>query len=225
MAISKVVDGLDLASEDIPKHPCASCAYGKHQRLPFPTGRTRATYKGQLVHSDLCGPMEKPTPNGALYFALFIDDLSGYRFVSLIKNKSDASKCFMELINTIREETGNLVRTLRTDGGGEWSGTDFSMWLNKKGIKHETSSPHTPQQDGVSERGIRTITEGARSCLHDQQEILHEDGEVSRGANKLIREGHLPLYLWGEAVTFTVCTLNRVLNRVPITHYTLRSLA
>jgi hypothetical protein len=33
------------------------CAYGKHQRSPFPTDRIRAKYNGQLIHFDLCGPM------------------------------------------------------------------------------------------------------------------------------------------------------------------------
>ena len=212
----KAVEGLDLANTEIPSHPCASCSYGKHQRSTFPTGRNRANHTGQLIHSDLCGPMEKPTPNGASYFALFIDDFSGYRFIFLMKNKSEASKCFMQLINTIRGETGNLVRTLRTDGGGEWSGNEFSIWLNKKGIRHETSSPHTPQQDGVSERGIRTVTEGARSCLYDQEEPLDEN-EVSRKAGRLVRAGRLPTYLWGEAVIYTTYTLNRVICKATTT--------
>jgi hypothetical protein len=57
MASSGVVDGLDIASTVIPSEPCTGCAYGKHQRLKFPVGRVRATYTGQLIHSDLCGPM------------------------------------------------------------------------------------------------------------------------------------------------------------------------
>ena len=65
----------------------------------------------------------------------------------------------MELISVIRGETGNLVRTLRTDGGGEWANNVFAEWLTRKGIRHESSAPHTLEQDGVSERGIRTVTE------------------------------------------------------------------
>jgi hypothetical protein len=38
-----------------------------HRLLPSPDS-------GQLIHSDICGPMEKATPGGALYLALFIDD-------------------------------------------------------------------------------------------------------------------------------------------------------
>lgn len=71
----------------------------------------------------------------------------------------------MELIHVIRWETGNLIRALRTDNGGEYCYNEFEAWLIRKGIQHETSAPQTPQQDGVSEKGIRTIAEGANSSL------------------------------------------------------------
>ena len=179
MARSGIVEGLDLASTETPSEPCPGCQYGKHQRSPFPIGRKRATYSGQLIHSDICGPMEKATTGGALYFVLFIDDHSGMRFISLLRKKSEAAGKFMELIHTIRGETGNLVRTLRTDNGGEYGSNEFQTWLTHKGIKHETSAPYTPQQDGVSERGIRTVTEGARSCLHDCQQPSEPWGKQS----------------------------------------------
>ena len=196
MASSGVVDGLDIASAVIPSEPCTGCAYGKHQRLKFPVGRVRATYTGQLIHSDLCGPMEKATPNGARYFVLFIDDYSGWRFIFFLKHKSEAASKFMELINVLRGETGNLVRTLRTDGGGEWASNAFAEWLTRKGIRHESSAPHTPEQDGVSERGIRTITEGTRSCLYDDPIQSEPWGEqVASGTTDLIKDCRLPLYL------------------------------
>lgn len=222
MASSRAVDGLDLANTIVPSEPCTGCSYGKHQRHQFPIGRNRATYTGQLIHSDLCGPMERATPSGALYFVLFIDDYSGWRFIYFLRYKSDAASKFMELINVIRGETGNLVRTLRTDGGGEWSSNVFAEWLTRKGIRHESSAPHTPEQDGVSERGIRTVTEGARSCLYDLLVPSEQWGEqVSSGTAELIKDCRLPVYLWAEAANFTVYSLNRVLCKAssPITPF------
>ncbi len=156
--------------------------------------------------------MERASPNGALYFVLFIDDYSGWRFIYFLKFKSEAASKFVELINVIRGETGNLVRTLRTDGGGEWASNIFAEWLIRKGIRHESSAPHTPEQDGVSERGIRTVTEGARSCLHDNP-VQSESwgGEVASGTTELIKDCRLPLYLWADAANFTVYSLNRVI--------------
>ncbi len=212
MATNDIVKGLDLANTNIPKEPCSGCAFGKHQRSPFPTGRLRATYPGEMIHSDLCGPMENATPKGSLYHVIFIDDFSGMRFIAFLKFKSEAAGSFKDLIHKIRGETGNLVRVLRTDNGGEWSSHEFADWLNRKGIRHETTAPHTPEQDGVSERGIRTVTEGIRSCLHDDQPSSEFFGEaVTNSATNLIRESRLPTYLWAEAAQFTVYTLNRVL--------------
>lgn len=127
----------------------------------------------------------------------------------------------MELIHVIRGETGNLVPTLRTDNGGEYGSNEFQNWLTRKAIKHETSAPHTLQQDGVSERGIRTVTEGARSCLHDCQTPSEPWGEaVTTGTTTLIKESRLPTSLWGEAAKFTVYTLNRDLSKAsPVTPY------
>ena len=158
--------------------------------------------------------MEVSTPSGALYFALFVDDFSGWRFIYFLKHKSEAADRFKELINLIRGETGNLVRVLRTDGGGEYSSNDFNAWLKKKGIRHETSAPYTPEQDGVSERAIRTITEGARSCIYDTVAELDLGGDSIKGTIRdIVNESRIPLYLWAEAASFTVYTLNRVFSK------------
>jgi hypothetical protein len=112
MELSGVVKGLDLASSDIPYEPCTSFQNGKHQRSPFPVGRKRGTYSGQLIHSDICGLKEKTTPAGALFFVLFISDYSGMRFIYHLRRP--------KLIHVIQGQTRNLVRTLRMGNGGKY---------------------------------------------------------------------------------------------------------
>jgi hypothetical protein len=131
MAIHGTVKGLDLANTIIPMEPCSSCTFGKHQRLPFPTGRLRATYPGEMIHSNLCGSIEKATPKGSLYYVIFIDEFSGMHF-AFLKFKSEAAVSFQDFIHKIRGETGNLVRVLRTDKSGEWSTHEFADWLNRR---------------------------------------------------------------------------------------------
>lgn len=53
-----------LTSYDVPPAPCQGCVHGKMHKKPFPTGRTRGTHVGHLIHSDLCGPTQIETPNG-----------------------------------------------------------------------------------------------------------------------------------------------------------------
>lgn len=72
-----------------PDEPCTDCALGKMHRLPFKTGRKKTHPVGELIHSDVCGPMQIPSPKGARYYVAFKDGFSGYRIIYFIKQKSD----------------------------------------------------------------------------------------------------------------------------------------
>jgi hypothetical protein len=112
------------------------------QRSPFPVGRERANKVGQLIHSDVCGPMHVPTPGGAKYFALFTDDHSRWRAVYFLKQKSEVAESFKNFVNTLRSETGHIVHTQRADNGGEFVNQSFKAWLSDRAIRIETSAPH-----------------------------------------------------------------------------------
>lgn len=66
---------------------------------------------------------------------------------------------------TMRNKT-LTIHTLRTDNGGEYCNKDLSNWRLSKGIRHEFTTPHCPEQNGVAERANRTIREAARNLLH-----------------------------------------------------------
>jgi hypothetical protein len=70
--------------------------------------------------------------------------------------------------------------------------SSFSAWFEKCGIRHETSAPYTPEQNGVAERTNRTILDSVRCMI------------ISSG---------LPASLWAEAVSYTTYFRNRVLSR------------
>ena len=72
--------------ETPPPHACEGCILGKIHRFPFKKdGTMRATWKLQLIHSDVCGPMRTPALGGYLYFVTFIDDYSRYTWVYGLK--------------------------------------------------------------------------------------------------------------------------------------------
>lgn len=74
MASLGSTNGLALFNDKLrSSSPCRGCLLGKMHRLSFKTGRTRASVIGQLIHSDVCGPMQVPTPNGCNYFVIFKD--------------------------------------------------------------------------------------------------------------------------------------------------------
>lgn len=50
----------------------------------------------QLIHSDVCEPMENLSIRGAKYFITFIDDYFRKVFVYFLKSKSDAEHTFKQ---------------------------------------------------------------------------------------------------------------------------------
>ena len=44
------------------------------------------------------------------------------------------------------------VKQLHTDNGGEYTSKDFLSVLLARGIKHITTAPHSPYQNGKAER-------------------------------------------------------------------------
>lgn len=54
---------------------CEGCALGKHCRDSFPKETTwMIVLPFELVHTDICGPMQTSTKVGNKYFFTFIDD-------------------------------------------------------------------------------------------------------------------------------------------------------
>jgi transposase InsO family protein len=89
---------------------------------------------------------------------------------------------FVTFQNLVETEVGCKILAIRTDNGTEYQGV-FDAHLKQHGIKHQVTTPHSPESNGVSERNNRTITEMVRPMLH--------------------RVGYPP-ELWGEAA-LTAC--------------------
>jgi len=122
-----------------------------------------------LVHSDVCGPMQTESIGGSKYFVTFIDDYSRCSKVYFMKQKSEVLCKFKEFEKTFSNECRQRVTRLRTDNGGEYTSKEFQECLKAQGIHHETTVPHTPQQNGVAERKNRTLIEAARTMLSHAQ--------------------------------------------------------
>lgn len=71
---------------------CEICIRGKSCRKPFPKRSNRVTEPGELIHTDLCGPMRVPLNGKALYFVTFIDDANRWCEVSKFQKCSSNIK-------------------------------------------------------------------------------------------------------------------------------------
>ncbi|MCO5595626.1 hypothetical protein L7F22_049671 [Adiantum nelumboides] len=82
----------NLSSIDL----CEGCIMGKASHKSFHRSQSRSSQLNQLVHSDLCGPMESASITGSLYFLTFINDFSRYTTLYFLKQKSQVLTCFKE---------------------------------------------------------------------------------------------------------------------------------
>ena len=104
---------------------CESCELGKQHRKSFPQNMSkRATHKMELVHSDICGPMSIASLSNNVYFALFIDDFNRMTWVYFLKTKSQVLSVFKSFKKMVETQSGQKVKVLRTDNGGEYTSKD-----------------------------------------------------------------------------------------------------
>ena len=59
-----------------------------------------------------------------------------------------------------------------TDNGGEHTSNEFQAYLRDNVIKHETTIPKTPEQNGVAERKNRTLIEPTRTMLFEPTKTI-----------------------------------------------------
>ena len=100
------------------------------------------------------------------YFVTVIDDSSRCVKVYFIKQKSAVLQKFNEFETAATNEAGCKIGTSRTEDGGEYMSYYFEEYLGKRGIKHETSVVHCPQQNTVAEHMNRSLLELERAMGH-----------------------------------------------------------
>ena len=72
-------------------------------KLSFIGHGERATDLLALVHTDVCGPFDVPTRGNFVYFITFIDDLSRYGYVYLMRHKSEAFEKFKKFRHEVEK--------------------------------------------------------------------------------------------------------------------------
>src|SRR5688572_5737299 len=180
-----------VQSDEVSSIPCEACVKGKQHRKPFKkTGVKRAEHVLGLIHSDLCGPMQVSSVGGARYFLTFTDDYTRYSVVYFLKSKTEVVDKFKEYKALVENQTGARIKAIRTDNGTEYVNNAFLTILRSCGIRHETTIPYSPEQNGIAVRLNRTLVERARS---------------------MIMESNVSTDFWAEAIN----TANYLKNRSP----------
>jgi hypothetical protein len=189
VAVSKgYIAGIELENDSKPDF-CDACAKAKSARQPFPKeSHTRATNYGERVHWDLWGPASVKSLNGHHYVAARIDDATRETMLYFQDKKSQTINSYKRDEAYIETQTGNRIKTVRCDRGGEFMSKEIIQHQNQKGTVRELTVHDSPPQNGTAERGMRTRAERARALL------------LASG---------LPRFLWEEAMKHTTWLQNR----------------
>jgi len=112
--------------------------------------------------------------------------------------------CFRDYKALAEKHHGKPVRKLRTDGGGEYTSSEFCHLLKQEGIEAQRTTPYTPQSNGTSERANRTIIGTTRALLPAVNAPKEFWGEAAMTAiyvrnrlpTKALASGQTPHEMW-----------------------------
>ncbi|BBN69138.1 hypothetical protein Prudu_770S000100 [Prunus dulcis] len=168
---------------------CQNCAIGKSHREAFGKEKIwRASLPLELVHSDVCGPMQTTSIGGNKYFLTFIDDCTRMCWVYFMQFKSEVFNIFKKFKAVVELQSGYKLKKLRSDRGGEYTSAEFLQFCEEIGLERQLTVAYSPQQNGVAERKNRTIVEMSKIMMKGKK---------------------LPYKFWGEAVNTAVYIQNR----------------
>ena len=96
LAQGKLVEGINYSKGEVNKD-CEACAQRKMHKLPFPKQSVKKTSRnGELIHSDLCGPMNVDSIGGSTYVLTFTDDFTRYVTAHFLKCEFETLSKFKE---------------------------------------------------------------------------------------------------------------------------------
>ena len=108
---------------------CEPCLMGKMTKMPFSGTMERATDLLEIIHTDVCGPMNVEARGGYRYFLTFIDDLSRYGHIYLMKHKCETFEKFKDSQSEVQTHHNKKIKFLRSVHGGEYLSYVFGLHL------------------------------------------------------------------------------------------------
>ena len=98
-----------------------------------------------MLHIDLFGPSRTMSLGGNYYSLVVVDDYCCFTWTLFIATKDEAYHAFKRLAKVIQNERNCNIFAIKSDHGGELQNERFDKFYGKFGIKHNFSTPRTPQ--------------------------------------------------------------------------------
>jgi transposase InsO family protein len=174
---------------------CSACQIGKQVGVHHPHKNIMTTDRPlELLHMDLFDPIAYISIGGSKYCLVIVDDYSRFTWVFFLLEKSQTQETLKGFLRRAQNVFGLRIKKIRSNNGTKFKNSQIESFLVEEGIKHEFSSPYTPQQNGVVERKNRTLLDIARTMLDEYK---------------------TPDQFWAEAINTACYSINRLyLHRI-----------
>nr|GEY37836.1 hypothetical protein [Tanacetum cinerariifolium] len=127
---------------------CFSCKQSKAKRSSFKSKAVPYLKRRlNLLHMDLCGPMRIASINGKKYILVIVDDYSRYTWTLFLHSKDETPEVLKDFLTMIQRNLQAVVITVRIDRGTEFLNKTLNAFFKEEGIKHQTSTARTPEQN------------------------------------------------------------------------------
>jgi hypothetical protein len=167
---------------------CDPCHMSKITRATMESTYPEVLKPGEYLTIDMWGPARVVSLGGNSYMLSTTCKGTKYRMASFTLDRKSYFPDLLAQVKFIENQTGNTVKRLRLDNAPEFVSQKVKDYCKEKGIRLEPTTYYTPEQNGISERSMRTITEADRTLLEDSQ---------------------LPYEFWEEANAYSIYAYNR----------------
>ena len=107
---------------------------GKYVNSTFHEKGNRVSRILERFHTNVCGPFFVASTKKHKYYVIFVDDFSRKCWIFFVQNKDQTFSKFYEFKALVEKESGNKLKALRSDNGGEYISNQFKDLCSKEGI-------------------------------------------------------------------------------------------
>nr|GEU73235.1 integrase, catalytic region, zinc finger, CCHC-type, peptidase aspartic, catalytic [Tanacetum cinerariifolium] len=122
---------------------------------------------------DLCGPMRIEGINQNKYIIVIVDDYSRYTWNHFLRTNDETPEVLNDFLKMIQCNLKAQVITVHTERGTEFLNKTLHAYYKEEGIEHQTSTPRTPEQNGIVKRRNRTL-ELSKASDYDNSGLVYQ---------------------------------------------------
>ncbi|KAH9101741.1 hypothetical protein AeMF1_021597 [Aphanomyces euteiches] len=149
-----VVDGLSLSKSDlVGSYSCDAREIAKAKRMSYKnTHPYRAQVPLERVHIDKSGPITPPTFGGMVYYELYVDEASRFKWLFLLKSKSETLDNFKKFHVYAERQFGRKIKTIMTDNAQEYLAKALTAYCSSVGIEQLYTNVYSPEENCIAEQ-------------------------------------------------------------------------